>query len=83
PITAQPIQVWSEDYNKDTKYWQEVGVMTVEPADWKTNAAGRVHLPTFPEGNFTVSTKKPDGTRIETTIELRPGLDNVALLKLP
>ncbi|MBL4770610.1 MAG: hypothetical protein JKY61_05600 [Planctomycetes bacterium] len=82
-IQGQHIQVWSVDYDKDTKYWQDIGAMTVEPADWKTDNAGRVHIPTFPEGHFRVSTLGPDGNRVEVSVELRPGQENVALIRLP
>ncbi len=82
-VPNQEVRVWSVDYDKDTKYWQTIGVMEVTPADWKTDGAGRVHIPKFPEGNYLVSTVDAKGEAVEIAFEARPGQENVAIVTLP
>ncbi|MCA9002250.1 MAG: hypothetical protein KDB61_10015, partial [Planctomycetes bacterium] len=82
-VSGQEVQVWTLDYDKDTRYWQDIEIMTVEPADWKTDVTGRVRIPTFPEGNYRVSTTALNGERVETLFEVRPDRANVALIVLP
>jgi hypothetical protein len=82
-VSGQEVRVWTVDYDKDTKYWQEIGVMDVVPADWKTDVTGRVHIPKFPEGNYLCSTLAGNGERVEVPFEVRPGRANVALISLP
>jgi len=82
-VRDQPVRVWSLDYDKDTRNWQDVGAMSVDPADWRTDVTGRVTIPVFPEGTYRCSTEAPDGTQIELTFEVRPGQANIAVLGLP
>ena len=83
PVVGREVRVWSEIYDKDTRRWQEAGVMDVAPADWKTDSEGRVTIPKFAEGRYTCSVLDEDGERVAVEVHVLPDQDNVALIELP